>query len=193
MRKVIVSMNITLDGFMSGPHCELDWHFTRWSADMGESLALELSKTSILLLGRITYQAMAKYWPLRIVDRTTARGDLPFALLVNDHKKLVYTNTLTELTWKNSQLLKGRVSEAIGALKKAGENGTGDIMVYGSGQLVRALIKLDMVDEYQLWVHPVLLGEGKTLFHQHKIQSDLQLTGSQLFESGVILLYYRKK
>jgi dihydrofolate reductase len=192
MCKLIVSMNVTLDGYMSGPDCELDWHFTRWSADMGERLTMELSKTSALLLGRVTYQAMARYWPARAIDRSSARADIPFALLVNEHQKIVYTNTLQTAGWKNSDILSGNLKPAISSVKQSKEFDK-NIIVYGSGKLVAALCRFDLVDEYQLWIHPVIIGKGKRLFHPMDTQSDFRLKETTRFESGVALLTFTRE
>jgi len=78
MRKLIVSVNVTLDGFLSGPNCELDWHFTCWTAEMAEALSEQLKKADTIILGRVTYLAMAKYWPAKATDITAAPQDLLF-------------------------------------------------------------------------------------------------------------------
>ena len=83
MRKLIVSMNLTLDGFMSGKSCELDWHFKYWSPEMAEELAMQLSKADSIFLGRKTFEAMAAHWPQKAMDPTIARDDLPFVEMMN--------------------------------------------------------------------------------------------------------------
>jgi dihydrofolate reductase len=189
-RKVIVSMNVTLDGYMSGPNCELDWHFRSWGADMGARLARELGKADTILLGRVTYQAMARYWPAKVLDLLASRADMEFALMMNNHHKVVYSNTLAEAAgWDNSKLIHGRIEHAITRLKRSTQRGR-DIIIYGSGKLVAALMKLGYVDEYHLWVHPVVLGKGKPLFRGLEEEVKLELLETKSFDSGVVLLRY---
>jgi dihydrofolate reductase len=187
MKKVIVSMNVTLDGFFVGPNHDLEWHFQHWSQDMGQRLAIELSKADTILLGRHTYQAMAQYWPMKGIDIGCARAELDMVDMMNKFHKVVYSKTLTATGWNNSSVISGSIRSEIKKLKQVqGRN----IMVYGSGQLVSALIQLHLVDEYQLWVHPVLLGTGSHLFSNIKYSTGLRLAGTSTFDSGVVLMNY---
>lgn len=182
-------MNVTLDGYMSGPNCELDWHFQSWDADMGARLARELSKADTILLGRVTYQAMAKYWPAKALDLLSSRADMEFALMMNDHHKVVYSQTLETTSWDNSRLINGAIGSEIARLKQSPQDK--DIIIYGSGKLVATLMQLGFVDEYHLWVHPVILGKGKPLFRELQQPSSLQLLGTKAFDTGVVLLRYK--
>lgn len=187
MRKVIVSMNVTLDGFMSGPDCELDWHFQSWTNDMADSLYEQLSKADTILLGRITYNAMAKYWPFKAKDLSFPREDIAFAEMMNNYTKLVFSKTLLKASWNNSILVTGDVEEEIAKLKK----GPGkDMIIYGSGKVVTALINSGLVDEYQLWIHPVLIGTGKPLFKNLHEKIPMKLFKTKTFANGVTILYY---
>jgi dihydrofolate reductase len=187
MKKMIVSMNVTLDGYLSGPNHNLEWHFQYWSPDMGNRLAIELSKADTILLGRNTYQAMAQYWPMKSCDLLCARDELAMADMMNSFRKVVYSKTLSSADWHNSTIIKGSISKEIGKLKQTHGR---DIIVYGSGRLVSALMQLGLVDEYQLWVHPVLLGTGTHLFSKIKYSTGLQLMGTTTFQSGVVLMDY---
>ena len=150
-------MNVTLDGFMSGVNCELDWHFKSWTIEMAECLCEELSKADTILLGRITYNAMATYWPAKATDCSFPREDIAFADMMNTYNKIIFSRTLKKVKWNNSRLAKKNIAKEIFQLKQQpGRN----IIVYGSGQLVSSLMQLNLVDEYQLWIHPVLLREG---------------------------------
>lgn len=181
-------MNVTLDGYMSGLSCELDWHFQNWSEDMAECLCEQLSKTDTVLLGRVTYKAMAKYWQTNLLDLSYAREDIAFAEMMNSHKKVVFSNTLSSPDWRNSRLIKGDFGKEIMKLKRlAGK----DIIVYGSGVLVSSLLQLELIDEYILWVHPVILGKGKPLFDGLQNRLLLTLQRTQTFSSGVIAIYYK--
>jgi dihydrofolate reductase len=179
-------MNVTLDGYLSGPHCELDWHFNYWSKEMGSVLCKELSKADTILLGRTTYEAMARYWPSKVADQNCSGEDYAFAEMINRFSKIVFSSTIPDIKWQNSTFISGTVKSNIRLLKK--RNGK-NIIVYGSGTLVHALLQLECIDELQLWLHPVLLGNGKLLFNQ-PVAEDLQFLDSKIFPSGVVLLSY---
>lgn len=192
MRKLIISMNVTLDGYLSGPHCELDWHFKYWNSEMGDELCKQLAKADTILLGRITYEAMAKYWPSKLADPLCRGEGFAFANMINSYKKIVFSKKITSAEWNNSKLVTGNVRDEISKLKNMpGKN----IIVYGSGILADALIKSGMVDEYQLWQHPVILGNGKRLFNPYPNKTDrrlnFRLLSTERFGSGVILLHYQ--
>jgi dihydrofolate reductase len=192
VRKLIVSMNVTLDGFMSGPDCELDWHFKCWNSEMEDELCKQLLKADTILLGRITYDAMSKYWPSKLADPLCRGAGFAFANMMNCCTKIVFSKTITSTEWSNSKLVTGKLEDEINALKAMpGKN----IMLYGSGQLTDALIKLEMVDEYQLWLHPVILRKGKPLFKPDTSKEpdrlNCTLLSTERFSSGVILLHYQ--
>ena len=192
MRKLIVSMNVTLDGYFSGPDCELDWHFTSWTEEMGEALCNQLAQADTILLGRVTYNAMAAYWPLKMADPSCRAEDFAIANMMNSYTKIVFSKTLTFPAWSNSKLVTGNPQHEIGALKKMpGKN----MIMYGSGQLANAIIKAGMADEYQLWLHPVILGKGRPFFKpgttNEKLQLNVTLVSTERFSSGVILLRYQ--
>lgn len=190
MRKLIVSMNVTLDGFMSGPNCELDWHFQSWTAEMAEALCEQLDRADTILLGRRTYAAMAKYWPSKAMDLSFPREDIAFAEMMNHYTKIVFSKTLKTTGWCNSRLVKGNPEDEIVKLKQQGGK---DMIIYGSGKLVSALIKSDMVNEYQIWVHPEVIGKGKPLFKNLHNSMRLELLKTKTFRSGVVLLFYTCK
>ena len=191
MRKLIVSMNITLDGHLSGPGCELDWHYKSWTKEMGEAMCCELANADTIILGRVTYSAMAKYWSQKTGDLSCRGEDFAFANMMNSYIKIVFSKTITALEWNNSKLVNGNLETEINRLKKSpGKN----IMVYGSASLVTSLISSGLVDEYQLWLHPVILGMGKPLFNPFKYREKewlyLKLNHTETFPSGVVLLKY---
>jgi dihydrofolate reductase len=187
MRKIIVSMNVTSDGFMAGPDCELNWHFNFWNQEMTISLTEQLAQSDTILLGRITYCAMAAYWPFRISDPLFFKEDITFADMMNSYRKIVFSKTLSTTQWNNSELVKGNISIVVPALKEQpGKN----IIVYGSGKIVAALAEIDIVDEYQLWIHPVILDKGKLLFEDLQHTPVMKLLKTKKFRSGVILNHY---
>ncbi len=188
MRKIIVSMNITLDGFIAGPDCELDWHFSRWTTEMAEALSEKLSEADTILFGRVTYNAMAGYWQSRCHHSDLAREEFAFAEMMCRYRKIVFSRTMQSTSWENSMIVKGNIQEEITALKQRSGK---DMIVYGSGRLVSALMKKDLIDGYTLWIHPVLLGKGKRFSLGLTKVRNMELKESITFQSGVVKMEYR--
>ncbi|WP_121812022.1 dihydrofolate reductase family protein [Mucilaginibacter kameinonensis] len=188
MRKLTVSLNITLDGFVAAEDEGLDWHSPYWSDEIAETTAELLSKADTILLGKNTYQAMAAYWPFQAKSMNFPRTDIAYADMMNTYQKVVISSTMNAAWWNNSLLLKGDLRQIIGNLKK--QNGR-DILTYGSISVVKKLAAVDLIDEYQLWVHPVILGNGRPLFNGLKSSLPLKLLSQKVFSSGVILMVYQ--
>jgi dihydrofolate reductase len=187
MRRVIVSEFITLDGVMEAPGHEEHqdgrnaWALLGASEDQQRFKADELFAAGAILLGRVTYQIFATFWP-------SAPGDQEFASRMNSIEKYVVSTTLKEAEWNNTVILRGDIAEEVSKLKQ--QHG-GDIVIYGSAGLVNALMKHDLIDEYRLMVFPVVLGSGKRLFRDESDTSHLRLVGSRAFSSGIVLLSYQ--
>jgi dihydrofolate reductase len=189
MRKVIVSEFVTLDGVMEDPGGAEKterggWSFKFMSPESGKYKLDELFACDGLLLGRVTYQGFAKAWP-------SMKDEVGFADKMNGLPKYVVSTTLDKVEWNNSRLVKGNVAEEVKKLKQQPGK---DILVYGSAELVKTLMKHDLVDEYRLMVHPVVLGSGKRLFGDTVGATKvLTLADSKAFGSGVVLLTYRPR
>lgn len=186
-RKVIVSMNVTLDGFMAAKDCGLDWHFRTWNEEMARATAEQLGKVDTILLGGVTYRGMAHYWNSDPVNMVRPREDLDFASMLNSYPKVVFSKTMTTVTWNNSRLAKRNIGDEVAELKQREGK---DMIIYGSGKIVTALTKLGLVDEFRMWVHPVVIGSGKPVFKELAGVLDLQLVKTEIFSSGVVILYY---
>jgi dihydrofolate reductase len=178
MRKVVVSEFVTLDGVME----ELpSWTFRSEGEEQQKFKFDELSASDALLLGRVTYEGFAAAWP----SVTDEEG---FAEMMNGYPKYVVSTTLQEpLEW-NARLIKGDLAEEVLRLKQ--EPGK-DILVYGSGDLVNALMKHNLVDEYRLMVFPIVVGSGKRLLEGEIDTTVLELVDSKTFSSGVVVLTYQ--
>jgi dihydrofolate reductase len=187
MRRVVVSEFMTLDGVMEDPGGAEGFEHGGWalSIDRGaEGNRFKLDETlqaDALLLGRATYEGFAAAWP----SRTDEAG---FAEKLNSMPKYVVSSTLKELTWTNSRLLEGDLSEAVAELKR--EPG-GDILVAGSATLVQALLDEGLVDEYRIMVFPIVLGSGRRMFAQTREPVRMQLAESKAVGDGVVILVYR--
>ena len=184
MRKLSVSTLVSLDGVIQDPggFGEQDyggWANPYFNDDMHAESLRHLQASDYFLLGRRTYQLMVKAW-----------GDIKhgaYMQRMNEIPKLVASTTLTgPLEW-NATLLDGDVAEAVAQLR---QQSGGDIEVYGSPTLVQTLMKHDLIDEYRVAVHPVVLGHGTTLFPQNGVSATLQLTSARTLDTGVVNLTY---
>lgn len=177
MRKIIVTEFVTLDGVMEAPN---EWSFPYWNDDIAKFKYDELFASDALLLGRVTYDGFAAAWP-------SQKDEQGFADRMNSMKKYVVSNTRELPSWNNTMFIKGDVVEEIKRLK---ESEGGNILIAGSAQLIHSLREYNLIDEYQLLVYPVLLGEGKKLF-KDGFTNRLKLLECRSFDSGVALLRYQ--
>src|SRR3954454_7026656 len=143
MRKIITSLFVSLDGVAEAPDT---WHFPYFNDEMGNAVGAAMANCDAMLLGRVQYQQFAAYWP-------TSQDEM--ADIMNNQKKYVVTNTLTEATWNNTEIISGDVLDRIRTLKSAEGK---DIGVTGSLTLVGSLLTAGLLDELQLFVHPIVLG-----------------------------------
>ena len=174
MRRVVLAEYVSLDGVMEEP----SWTAPFWNDELGKYQHDQLFRSDALLLGRVTYQGFAASWP----SMEATEGD--FAVRMNTLPKYVASTTLRELEW-NAQLIEGDVPAAVTELKQQPGQ---DILIYGSGELVRTLTQHNLIDEYRLMVHPVVLGSGKRLFDGVSDAPALKLTDTVTFSSGVVSL-----
>ena len=186
MRRLIVTDFLTLDGVIEAPGMEEHssgrnaWALRLTSDDLEQFNQQQVYAADAILLGRRTYEIWAAFWP-------TAGGDVAFAERMNEMPKFVVSRTLKQLAWNNSTLISGEIGAEIAALKRGGD---GDILCYGSSELVAELVRSDLVDEYRLLLFPVILGGGKQLFRFEVDPRFLRLVRSQAFSKGVVLLTY---
>ena len=148
-----------------------------------------LSNADILIYGRITYQLMESYWPSVVKNPTGNKPMDKFAVLIDNISKIVYSRTLQHVDWKNTKLKKEVIKEEVLELKQSGNGGSKNILV-GSPGLIVALTQLDLIDEYQLAVQPIVLGSGLPLFKNVKDRVNLKLLKTKTFSCGAVVLYY---
>lgn len=178
MRKVIAAINMTVDGFCDHTAVIAD-------DDLHQHYAELLRNAGTLLYGRITYQLM-EYWRTVVKNPTGNKATDEFAGIMDNTPKVVFSHTMKNVDWHSARLAKRRLEEEVLELRKqAGK----DIFV-GSPSLIVSLKQLDLIDEYQLCVHPVTAGNGLPLFKETKDNTLLKLTKTKPFNSGAIILYY---
>jgi dihydrofolate reductase len=192
MRKLSVGTFVTVDGVMQAPGAPDEdreggfehggWSVNYWDDAMGQRIEESTLRADALLLGRKTYEIFAAHWP-HVTD------DDPVAAKLNSVPKYVASRTLGDVTWNNSTLIQGDVAQAVAKLK---EEPGGEIQVTGSGELIQSLMEHDLVDEYQLWIFPVVVGEGKRLFARGGFPGALKLVDTQSSSTGVAIHTYER-
>ena len=182
MRKVILFMMVTLDGFFEGPNGEIDWHNV--DEEFNEFAIDQLNSVDVLLFGRKTYELMANYWP----TPQAVTNDPIVAEKMNTKSKIVFSKTLEKADWNNSRLIKDYIAEEISKLK--GQPGK-DLIIFGSSDLAVTFIRHGLIDEFRIMVNPVVLGNGKPLFKGLNEKLTLKLLKTRTFRSGNVLLYYQ--
>jgi dihydrofolate reductase len=183
MRKVIVMMQLSLDGFIEGPQQDLSWH--RVDEELHTHFNDELRTMGGFLDGRVTYELMADYWPTADQDPSSAPPEAEFAGIWRDMPKIVYSKTLAKADW-NTEIVRDVVAADVLKLK---EQPGGDLAL-GGADLTAAFRRLGLIDEYRIYVHPVLIGRGKPLFQDSDATTALRLLESRSFGNGVVLLRY---
>jgi dihydrofolate reductase len=182
MRKVVSGLFIALDGVVESPD---QWQFDHFDEDMLATLTAHIAAEDAILLGRVTYQDWANYWP--------TATDEPYASHINTTSKYVVSTTLDTVAWgkwDNIALIKGNLAEEIARLKRQpGKN----IGVSGSPTLVRSLLQHDLLDELTLMTHPVVAGKGKRLFRDNDELKRLKLVDSRTTRSGVVIATYQPR
>jgi dihydrofolate reductase len=181
MRKVVAAEFVSLDGVMESPD---KWHFPYFDEEMGQAVGEGFATSDAMLMGRVNYEEWAAYWPQQDPEEN------PIAATMNGRRKYVVSTTLEEpLEWSNSTLIKGNeFAEEIGNLK---EQEGKDIVISGSGTLVRSLLRDGLLDELKLMIHPIVVGSGKRLFEEAEEQTNLELVDARTFSTGVLYLTYR--
>ncbi len=184
MQKLIVFNNVTLDGYFAGANGDFSWaHSGNKDAEFDAFVGENASGGGRLLLGRITYQLMASYWP----TPNAIKNDPVVAEGMNRVSKVVFSRTLEHASWNNTRLVKSDIALEIRRMKK--EPGDG-MVILGSGSIVSQLVPEGVIDEYHVVVNPVVLGKGRTMFDGIKEKLNLKLTKTRVFSSGKVFLCY---
>ena len=187
MRKVILLMHTSLDGFVAGPNGEIDW------ITFDEALADDVGKITdsadTALYGRVTYQMMEGYWPTAANSPTATKHDIEHANWVNNALKIVFSESLEKTEWQNTRIVRDNITEEISNMKKEpGKN----LLLIGSASIAHFFMQHNVIDEYWINVNPILLGAGKPLCKNNN-KINLNLIQSKTFDCGVVGLHYETK
>jgi dihydrofolate reductase len=187
MRKIVLTEWVSLDGYTSGPNNDMSYIGESFDADMGQYEGTIITTGDTLLLGRLTYESFAGSWPSVPDDPNRSEPEKDYARTLNAMRKIVVSSSLQSADWSGSEIVRSIDPAYFRDLKM--EDGK-DILIYGSASIVQQLTKLGLIDEYQLLVHPIVLGGGKALFANVDEAKRLKLVSAQPFASGVVLLTY---
>ena len=182
MRNIVLSMMVSLDGCIEGPSEDLNWHV--WDGEMDRYMIGFFDRVDTILFGRKTYQLMESFWP----TPASAAEDHTIADRMNNLPKIVYSRTLGNADWNNSTL----VNEVdAGDVSKLKQQPGKDMVIFGGAGLAASFMQLGLIDEFQLIVNPVILGDGNPLFKGSAEQLRLKLVDSTPFDCGNVVLRYK--
>ena len=182
MRKIICAINITLDGFCDHTAGIVD-------DDLHEYYTEFMGKMGISVMGRKTYELMENYWPEVAKNKTGTDSEIRFAENFDEIQKIMISRSRKSVTWNNSSIISENVIEEISKLKE----GSGKQISVGSPSIISLLTRNNLVDEFMLLIHPIILGTGLKLFKEIAQRVDLELLATKAFNSGVIVTHYRVK
>ncbi len=186
MRKIIWMMTTSVDGYMEGPNREIGWHMV--DDELFAHLVDWLSKTGGFLDGRVTYELMAKYWPTADEDPAATPKVAEFARLWREIPKVVYSRTLERADW-NSTVVRDVVAAEVEALKAQ----PGGDLVLGGSNLASEFARLDLIDEYRLYIDPIVIGRGTQMLRPSDAHVLLRLVETRTFGNGVVMLRYERR
>ncbi|WP_327295180.1 MULTISPECIES: dihydrofolate reductase family protein [unclassified Streptomyces] len=185
MRKIILTMGMSLDGYIEGPGQDISWH--RVDDELHHHLNAYLATMGGFLHGRVVHELMADFWPTADADPSCSEITKEFAAIWREMPKTVYSRTLERADW-NTTVVREVVPEEVRALKAAPG---GDLSLGGAG-LAASFMAHGLIDEFRIYVHPVLIGGGTPLFPAAGATLDLHLAESRTFGNGVVLMHYRR-
>jgi dihydrofolate reductase len=182
MSKVIYALSVSLDGFVEGPGGDLSWSYA--NAELRRHIIERECATRTCLYGRRLYETMAAYWSTADQNPAASDFDLEYAQIWKAKKKVVFSRTLAEVNW-NAELFKGDIAIEINRLKAQPDND----MLVGGANLAGTFMRLGFIDEYRLYINPIVLGGGKPMFPPLREKIKLNLIETRLFGAVVLLRY----
>ncbi|MFC5408666.1 dihydrofolate reductase family protein [Larkinella bovis] len=190
MRKVILQMQLSLDGFAAGLRGEQDWMVWNWDKVLKQYADDIAASADTMFIGRITYEGMANYWPSAATNPEASPDEIAFAQKMNALEKIVFSRTLLPVNWQNSRLANRPVEEEVAALKQQpGKN----LVIYGGTRLVSSFIRHGLIDEFHLFVNPVILGKGMPIWQEITNPTALKLVKTTTSSVGITILCYQSE
>jgi dihydrofolate reductase len=188
MRRLVLFMHMSLDGFAAGPNGEMDWITV--DEEIFDYGGRRIEKTDTALYGRVTYEMMQSYWPTAADQPGATRHDIDHAKWYNKAFKVVLSRSMKGQDLPNTRIISDDLENEINALKS--EKG-GEILIFGSPGAVHSLTKLDLIDDYWLFVNPILIGKGIPVFSDLADITKLKLLSNHAFSSGVVCLHHERQ
>jgi dihydrofolate reductase len=183
MRKVILDTIISLDGYYTTPKSEIDWfEFDKEEIEWSKQI---LRRVDAMLYGRVTYQEFSEFWPK--ASPSPEGFDSEIIEQLNGLQKMVFSRTLPEAKWRPAILIDENPVDAVARLKRSPGK---DMVIVGSGTLVSALVRGELIDEYRIRIRPIILGAGKSLFTDVQKRHKIRLISARAFSNGVVALHY---
>ncbi len=187
MRRLVSFMHVSLDGFVAGPNGEMDW--IKVDDQMFEYAGQRTNESDTALYGRVTYQMMEGYWPTAGDQPNASKHDIEHSTWYNKVDKVVLSKTMEGQQLPNTIIISDDIEHRVKALKQqAGK----EIVIFGSPSASHTLMQYGLIDEFWLFVNPILLGQGIPLFKNIQQTTELKLVTTATFESGVVCLQYQK-
>lgn len=172
---------MTIDGFVAGPNGEMDWLTFDWDDALKSYVGALTEPVDCIILGRKLAQGFIPHW--------AANPELEGALKINETQKVVFTKTIDEADWTNTRLAKGDLTDELNKLKA--QDGQ-DIIAYGGGSFVSALLKHELIDELHLFINPIAIGRGMPIFNELKANQRFRLVQATPFSCGIVVLQYEQ-
>ncbi|HMU46333.1 MAG TPA: dihydrofolate reductase family protein [Chitinophagaceae bacterium] len=185
MRKIISFTHISLDGFLAGPNGEMNW--IKIDDEIFAHVEKRISQGDTALYGRVTYDMMESYWPTAADKPNATRHDIEHSKWYGKSHKIVLSKTMKDSNLANTTIISDNLADSIHKIKQQGNN---EILLFGSPTATHALMQLNLIDGYWMFVNPIILGKGIPLFKNIKDTIKLKLMTSRIFTSGVTELSY---
>lgn len=186
MRKIKLQMQLSLDGFVCGPNGAMDWMVWNWDDALKNYTAALTNSVDTVLLGRATGEGMAVYWPTVASNPESSEEDRWMAERLNSWPKVIFSKTVTSVDWTNARVASDIVEEVKELKNEPGK----DMILYGGAGIVSAFVRENLIDEYHLYINPVIIGEGKTIFGDIKERLQLKLVKTLPTSCGIVVLQY---
>jgi dihydrofolate reductase len=186
MRRIKLQIQLSLDGFVSGPQGEMNWLVWDWDNVLKNYVALLTDSADTFLMGRATGEGMAVYWPTVPANPESKEEEKWMAEKLNNSPKIIFSRTVTHINWTNARVDNYIVEEVKELKKEPGK----DIILYGGAEIVSSFICENLIDEYHLFINPVIIGEGKTIFKNVRETMGLKLVNTIQSNTGIVILQF---